>query len=504
VVLSLAMAGLGLSAIRARHLAEARRADAEGLMSFMLGDFADKLRPLGRLALLDSVSAKALQFLSNTEQDDLGPAALTQRAKALQVIAEVRVARGQTAEALAVLAAAQKILDQQFASDPKDEELIKELGINAFWQGRIQSKQSNWNKAERYFSEYQRYAKMRYDLDPGNADAWVELSYADVTVGSMAMKRSRPEEAEREFNASIALKLRALEIKRGDRVLSGDLANTLSWLASSDEMAGNLNQALLTLKREQDVLSRLSQAEPNDLLWIARTASSVQQEGKLRYVLGQEEAGLDDLTRSENLLVAAVAREPDNIDWRARLAIVRLDRLQAQAKYRDPAARLSELHALMDTVDSLTKLDPKNSEWLHLRTLTNQAIASALLQLGQTGEARIQLTEAINQLGAMNRANPVDLHTLSDLAKGWLIMSQIDASIRNRSQQIQACDRARDLVASVARGSNDYRLLDPWVRAETCLGNYAIVATAKSRLQQMGYHESTYMQFLSTETNHKD
>ena len=52
VVLALLASILGLSALAAKRTAELRRGEAESLMDYMLGDFADKLRPLGRLEFL--------------------------------------------------------------------------------------------------------------------------------------------------------------------------------------------------------------------------------------------------------------------------------------------------------------------------------------------------------------------------------------------------------------------------------------------------------------------
>ena len=60
-----------VSALQARRAeaaeqqAQARRQQAEDVLSFMLGEFADKLRPIGRLELLDSVGSKALSILAD-------------------------------------------------------------------------------------------------------------------------------------------------------------------------------------------------------------------------------------------------------------------------------------------------------------------------------------------------------------------------------------------------------------------------------------------------------
>ena len=53
---------LAVTAIQARDAAREQRREAEGLVGFMLGDFKDKLEPIGRLDALDGVGARVLAY----------------------------------------------------------------------------------------------------------------------------------------------------------------------------------------------------------------------------------------------------------------------------------------------------------------------------------------------------------------------------------------------------------------------------------------------------------
>src|SRR5450830_534257 len=158
VLLAILAAALGLAARSAQNEAEQRRADAESLMSFMLGDFVDKLRPLGRLDLLDDIGAKALPYLSGAG-DDGNARLLVQRAKTLKLIAEVNVARGRQPEATRALLAAREILQRQIGVTPADAELLKELGANAYWLGQISFDRSDWPAARKEMLRYRDYGE---------------------------------------------------------------------------------------------------------------------------------------------------------------------------------------------------------------------------------------------------------------------------------------------------------------------------------------------------------
>ena len=118
---------------QAEHQAQQRRQQADDLLSFMLGEFADKLRPIGRLELLDSVGTKALSYLS--ANDGLSPQERLQRAKALTVLGEVRVSKRDMEGAREPLVAAQALLEGPPPSKEMAGAWYKAQGAAAFWEG---------------------------------------------------------------------------------------------------------------------------------------------------------------------------------------------------------------------------------------------------------------------------------------------------------------------------------------------------------------------------------
>src|SRR5439155_10904942 len=85
---------LAVTAFQAPNEAREQRREAEGLVAFMLGDLKDKLEPIGRLDALDGVGSRVLAYYSKQDASQLTDAALTQRSKALSLMAQVADARG--------------------------------------------------------------------------------------------------------------------------------------------------------------------------------------------------------------------------------------------------------------------------------------------------------------------------------------------------------------------------------------------------------------------------
>lgn len=497
VLLALLSAALGYKAISANQLAQQRRAEAEGLMGFMLGDFADKLRPLARLDLLDSVSAKALEYLSDSSADDTSAASLTQRAKALQVIGEVRIARADRQGATDSLQAAHAILTRQLDAAPDDREVLKNLGVNAFWLGKIKLDQSDWEGAAALFGQYRDYSDRWHALEPDSVDAWIEQSYAHNSLGSLAMKRGDARAAAREFSVSVDLKRRAASRKPADKTLAADLADSLSWVAATKETLGELDAAMALYEDELRVVDGLSKAAPADALWSSRVARALQHRAALLRVLGRDGAALDDLGRARQLLQALLAREPANRVWQWNETLVQFEQLRIEARSRPAGTGAVGLLAVAARMQAFTRLDPKKADWSRLEALARQHAASALLRQGRAAEAAQQIDASLARLRALLAQNDSDVRTREVLAYSYLVKAAIEHAAARPAAATASCTAARDLAAAGIDYSHDFRVLDPWVRAHTCLHQSGLADAARSRLFKMGYREMTYVRSVA-------
>ncbi|MFZ6771011.1 winged helix-turn-helix domain-containing protein [Undibacterium sp. Di26W] len=495
ILAALAMV-LGLSALSAKRVADQKRIEAEGMLGFMLGDFVDKLRPIGKLDLLDSVSAKALEYLSRPGGETLNLTSLTQRAKALQLISEVNIERGNMKAATDALLVARTILQQQFAIAPDDRDVLKNLGANAFWLGRIHMEQGDPAQAKQYFKQYQDYSDRLHLLEPDSVDWWIEQSYAHSSLGSLALARGDARTASAEFLLSIELKTKASSKKPQDRSLKGDLADSISWMGSAKETLGELDAAMALYRRETDLVESLHQAAPNDALWNNRLALALQHQAVLKLALGQSTAALDDFHIAHDLLKLALEQEPSNKAWQRNFLFAKLDYLRIAA--RETAAKdiLPQLQDIWKTTNSLAQRDPKKVKWSLLEAQVRQQMALALLDLHQNQEARRQLTDSQRHLEDVLTRNPTELRSRLALAEGWLILAAVEAREKDEAASQHACQQARGLLAKDAPGSMDYHILSPWIRAQTCLGNDAIIGEVKAQLTQIGYREFDYVRFL--------
>lgn len=384
---------------QARVAAERWR-QSQQLASFMLGELADRLRPLGRLDLLGRLGEQGLQLLG---ADDLGsdrPQDRLQRARALVVIGEVNSSRGrgQTALAVAALEQAWRLLDPQVdATGPaaRDEvgdrasaseaglegpglataqrlsaEHLRTWGACAFWLGQIAFDQGDFDRAALQMARYRDIARRWQREHPDDAQAPAELGYALHSLGAIAVRRGDWPAAERWFQDSLALKQAVLARRGGGPTAESDaesaadgvaekaaettaekaseeaaaegVANSRIWLGLVHQVRGRPLQALALYDAAHTAHLAAWRRHPSELVRLWDLGTLEVRRAEALAALGRHDAARQTMEDGLRHLRRAGAHDPSNRRWRAeRLhaeAGAWLLRAQAHAARADGAA----------------------------------------------------------------------------------------------------------------------------------------------------------------------
>jgi DNA-binding winged helix-turn-helix (wHTH) protein len=489
--LALLAGALGIAARSAQTRAELHRTEAEGLMSFMLDDFVDKLRPLGRLDLLDAVSRRALAYMANGAWTELNGATLAQRARALQVIAEVRIARADPAGAQTALYAARDILQRQLRAVPTDPALLKRAGENAFWLGQIQFDQKHWDAAAVHFGQYRDLTDRLARAAPDQPDSWIEQSFADNSLGTLALQRGDSAGAVTAFARSVDRKARAFARVPSDRALAAALADSLSWLASARLQCGELGAARSLYQREMDVLVALHAGAPDDATGTARLAAAWSHSAELKLALGDAPGSRADLGQALVLTGRLARQDESNRIWQRNWYLVQLKIVDLDAGRMAPALAVAELGRLHGQFARLSALEPHHA---NLRVLVADVVrrqAAFGLRLGRPADAAALLQPALSQLRALHADAPSDVSVRDALASALLLDAELQLAQDHAVRARASCSEVQSVLAPFAR-SADYHVLAPWAQAHACLGQEQPAAAARHRLDSMQYHDVVF------------
>ncbi|HEX8609722.1 MAG TPA: winged helix-turn-helix domain-containing protein [Telluria sp.] len=500
LVLCLALlAGLAaLSAMNSRAAEQQRRADAEGLIGFMLGDLANKLRPLARLDLLDDIGVRAIEYLSLPRSDELSAVSLAHQTKALQTISEVRIARGDPNGALAALQSARDITTRQLLISPSDPVVLTNAGANAFFIGQLHLNQNKWSKAAEMFGAYRDLSDRLAAVRPDDPDAWMEQSYAHSNLGTLAIMRGKTREAEAAFARSLVLKTRALSARPHDRGLASYLADSLSWTATAKEELGELDAARALYEQELALVEPLHRRYPKDALWTHAYARALQHRAELNQHMGRDQLALADFALAKGLYGAAIDAEPNNRMWQAHLVSLLLGEQRLLTARSEPRARFAELDAVAGRIGTLTRLDPGNAEWSRLEAMALLRAVQARIAVGEGTAALGMLEQAESLAAGIYAKNDADVRARVIVAEAALTRAQVDDAGGDRAAARRSCDKAIEVLGSDAAASNNFRLLNPLIRARLCLGEQENAIASISVLEKMAYKEANFQKFLST------
>ncbi|MBT9500898.1 MAG: winged helix-turn-helix domain-containing protein [Burkholderiaceae bacterium] len=471
---------LAWRANRAEQIAQQRSTEADDLVGYMLGDFADKLRPIGRLELLDSVGAKALDHLRTAPITDSHGS--LQRAKALTVIGEVRVSRRELDAALPPLQAAGQLLSAQAPEGPLAIDWRKAQGTAAFWTGHVHYSKRQFEQARAAFEDYRRHSAAWLEAAPTQPEAQVELSYAQNTLGTLMLHTGDLPGATQQFRQSIALKQQVLQQRPQNLTLRAEWADSMTWLGSALLWQGEFQQArLLFADGLQGVVNARASA-PKDLEWVYREALAHWWLGNAWQRLRRSADAHSEWSNGLALTRELLQQEPKNRRW--RLMQARLELASASAQTGNTAALAPRLRELADELAGLDKgaLSGTAPERLPLRVQLQLALARSLQSQGQRVDALRLLDELLPVVSGAVARRPEDLRLRVE--HGRLRLALAAAQPKNPAAQTQCAAVLNDFreLGPLLRVHLD--ITDVWIQAHSCLGQSGQVLREQEWLSQ--------------------
>ena len=501
-----------LAYARQAEVAAERQRQSRQLASFMLGELADKLRPMGQLDVLNRIGEQGLKLLAPAEGGRETPADALQRARALVVIGEVNSSRGQgrtDIAADALHAALQLLLPLDRAAQQDPAAYYKTVGAASFWLGQMAFDAGDLETATQEMTRYRDASEAWRRVLPEDADAQAELGFAVNSLGSIAFRRASWDEAQGWFEQALALKLAALARKPGDADAQEAVASSRMWLGRVAHIRGNPVQALALFDVARQPLAELAARAPDALVRQRDLAAVEQRRADAMRASGRLREAVDAMSASVALLHEAERRDPSNRFWST-------DRQHAQASLlllrMDAGMAVREaLDALRADVPTQPVTEP-GREFLRRSVLARLAVAEATLAARSgraadvarwraTADAEIQTLlassprdwqslELTARLGLLSLAMSSALSSAVSSAVSSEVPSEVSPAIAPASAPADArrlCASLRDTLEPAVAAGQAGLVLEAWLAARRCLHQDGGDAAALARLRTGGY-----------------
>jgi tetratricopeptide (TPR) repeat protein len=362
---AIALGTMAVMAYRARDEARIQRAQAEGLVEFMLVDLRKRLEPVGRLDALDAVGTRALRYYDEQSLESLDPDSLGRRARALHLIGEVGDRRGDTRAARQAFARARAATAELLARTPDHPQRLYDHAQSVYWNGYIDWQHGDFVSAEKAFDEYAKLAARLSAQDPANPEWLAEVGYAHSNLGVLLLQQGRAEEAIPEFRQSLTVnrKLASLATEAEADVVWLDVAQDRAWLSSGYFANRQLMQAIAEREAELEIYERLVRSAPDNAQAKERAMFAHNFLGELYFAKG-------DLARSDAAVAKAIALadeqrkiDPESTGWQQALAKAWVLDSQVARRNRRYRHAQSRLDAADRIIAAQLARDPEAVAW---------------------------------------------------------------------------------------------------------------------------------------------
>lgn len=273
LVAVLIMAALTVFALNSRREAERQRAEAEGLIEFMLTDLRQRLRGVGRLDIMQAVNERALQNYRNDELDDLTDDQLLRQARILIAVGQDNMRLGDLDAALDAFVAARSVTSEQVRRHQGDPRRLHEQARSEYRIGRVHEARREWARAERQYLRAAAAAERLLSTDRANPDYMMIVASTATDLGNIQFHRNTdPAAAERSYARAVQWFGEAVRTRPSNEDAIRAHANAYANLADTFFSREDWQAALAARGRQFQILHRLHMTQPANMETIYRLA----------------------------------------------------------------------------------------------------------------------------------------------------------------------------------------------------------------------------------------
>lgn len=339
-VIAIAMTSLAIVAFNAEQEAEARQAQAEGLVDFMLTDLRDRLEPIGRLDVLDGVATEVLQYYPEKEDASLGCVSAGNLVRALHLATDLKwQSAGSAVEAAALVERALARSQQSIEACANDPQSALDHGTSTFYKTGEPLGRGDRDQFLKLTEQQDKMIEAFCLAKPGDT-CTINRAFVQVSFGmanAFFQTGQNFDKAEDHYLAAVELYEATDKFANNNYQIRDYHANAHGWLADARFNAGDFDGA----ERYRDTEQRLYRE-----MLALRIPELKDTEGRLRRRilgsnLGRMRALIGAGREAEVVLLkglvlpeatSLIQFDPSNLEWKD--AYVRLLVIGAIAEFR--------------------------------------------------------------------------------------------------------------------------------------------------------------------------
>jgi tetratricopeptide (TPR) repeat protein len=312
------MAAATYSALQSQKQAEANRAEAEGLVEYMITELKGELEPVGRLDIIDGVGDRVMSYYETQSLSEMPQDRILRYARALHLLAQVDMQARRFAEAKESVQKSYELTQMVMMRYPSDKEAVFAHAQSAFYKGDFLRATQGQEGYKPYWKEYYALTQQLYAFDSQNFDWVMEAAFGENNMGIIYRYEGDFDMASTHYDKAITFFDEALSIDPDNELAQSERLNTIVGAEQLSLARGEYGRAM---RYRRDILTAAQEQH-------ARDSRNFQSKGRLaaaqsnfvwqyNLLLSQEELETALLTPLSSL-EALYKHDSDNAVWRER------------------------------------------------------------------------------------------------------------------------------------------------------------------------------------------
>lgn len=327
-------AGLSWATYTAQLQAEARQADAENFVEFLLSDLSLQLETYGRLDLLDSVGVKAVDYYAQFEEGELDAQTSGRRARTFHFMGELQHALAKTEQSESYFDEAYTLTAKGLNDDPQNPDRIYEHARSAFLKSLPLRRKVDYDAELIQLNEFETLVRRLQALENGSDRSNTQLALASLNIGRVKLRTDELESSGDYLTHAEAL-LKSLSEKSPSVENLLNRTENLAWLAEYYRVKEAFDVSFEYRVQQSELIDASLASSPDDFRLIEASVYAKLGLANAANFLGRKEEAKNNFTSALMGTQTALRLEPDREKMRRAQSVVLLSLMRIAISEND-------------------------------------------------------------------------------------------------------------------------------------------------------------------------
>jgi class 3 adenylate cyclase/tetratricopeptide (TPR) repeat protein len=310
-----------LAAQTSEKKANDAREQADGLINFMLHDLRDKLKPIGRLDVLDDVAKKAKEYLNSLPKELVTASRLAQQATMLDNLGDVLVSQGKLQDAMDAYRRAMEISKRLAEQDKSHSDWQRGLSVSYGRIGDVLVAQGKLQKALEVYQQSLKIGQTLAEQDRTKSGWQRDLSVSYIEVGDVLMAQGKLQEALEAYQQSLKIRQTLAEQDKTNSGWQWDFSVSYERIGDVLVAQGKLQEALEAYQQSLKIGQTLAEQDKTNSDWQWDLSVSYNEVGDVLEAQGKLQEALEACQRSLKIQQTLAEQDTTNSGWQRDLSI---------------------------------------------------------------------------------------------------------------------------------------------------------------------------------------